>query len=162
MFRIDVSELVKSPQQLAPALEAAAQNVLADTARFAADAARTSPYFRDTGRPGGLRSGIRRTVRSNWHQAVSAGTSGPSMAYALFVETGTKPHIIRARNAKYLRFVQDGAVRYAKQVFHPGTPGTPITGRPTHYKRGFMKESQREAAAMIPTFIEANFARLLH
>ncbi len=156
--RVDASELIRSLRQLGPSIEAAARNILTEVASFAADAARTSPSFKD--RTTSLRGSIRRIVRGNFRQSVGAGISGPSAAYAGFVETGTRPHIIRARNARFLRFVQDGVVRYAKQVQHPGTPGTPITGRLTHYKPGFMAESQREAEAMIPAFVQANVSRL--
>ena len=152
--RVDGRELVESLRRLSPALEAAARTILTQVASFAADAARTSPYFKD--QTGALRSSIRRTVRGNFSQRVSAGTFGASSAYASFVETGTPPHIIRARRVDFLRFVQDGVVRYAKQVQHPGTPGD----KPTSYKTGFMAESQNEAERMIPTFVEANLTRL--
>jgi hypothetical protein len=45
-------------------------------------------------------------------------------SYARFVLGGTKPHVITARNAKALRWVEHaghGNVRFAKQVRHPGT-----------------------------------------
>jgi hypothetical protein len=154
MIRVDASELVRSLRQLGPSLEAAARNILTEVASFAADAARTSPSFKD--RSAALRGSIRRVVRGNFHQRIGVGIAGSSNAYAMFVETGTHPHVIRARNAKYLRFVQDGVVRYAKQVNHPGTPGN----RPTHYKPGFMADSQREAERMIPTFAQSNLSRL--
>lgn len=155
-IRVDAAELIRSLQQLGPSLEAAARNILTETTAFAADAARTSPSFKD--RTGALRGGIRRIVRGNFHQSVGAGMSGPSTGYAQWVEDGTRPHIIRARNAKYLRFVQDGVVRYAKQVQHPGTPGR----RPTHYKPGFMADSQHEAEQMIPSFVQSNLSSLFH
>lgn len=41
--------------------------------------------------------------------------------YASFVENGTRPHIIEARRKIWLRWVQDGVVRFAKRVRHPGT-----------------------------------------
>lgn len=43
---------------------------------------------------------------------------------AHWLEYGTRPHIIRARRKKALRFVQNGRVRFAKQVQHPGTRPT--------------------------------------
>jgi hypothetical protein len=39
----------------------------------------------------------------------------------LFVLEGTRPHIIRARRAKALRFEVDGQIVFAKYVRHPGT-----------------------------------------
>jgi hypothetical protein len=43
--------------------------------------------------------------------------------YGLFVDEDTKPHIIRAVNARFLRFEIDGTVFFRKQVFHTGTTG---------------------------------------
>lgn len=54
---------------------------------------------------------------------------GPDMSqapYAGYVEFGTKPHEIRPRNAKALRFQIGGQTVYARVVHHPGT-------RPAHY-----------------------------
>lgn len=39
----------------------------------------------------------------------------------LYVLEGTRPHLIRARRAKALRFEIDGQVVFAKVVRHPGT-----------------------------------------
>jgi len=44
-------------------------------------------------------------------------------SYAPFVENDTRPHDIKARNAKFLRFRVGGRVVYAKIVHHPGTKG---------------------------------------
>ena len=49
---------------------------------------------------------------------------GSSLNYAYFVHEGTKPHIIRARQGRTLRFVQNGRVIYATKVNHPGTRPT--------------------------------------
>lgn len=157
--RVDVGAFVRSLRQLGVSIEQAARDLLTETATFAAMAARTSPYFRD--RSHALRESIRRTVRGEWHQVVSAGTFGASAAYAEYVEDGTRPHVINARGkenggADYLRFVQDGVVRYAKSVNHPGTPGN----RPTHYKRHFMADAQSEAAEMVPRFAETSLRPL--
>ena len=49
--------------------------------------------------------------------------------YAAFVNDGTRPHIIRPRNARALRFVVGGQVVYAKVVHHPGTRPNPFLDR---------------------------------
>jgi len=62
-----------------------------------------------------------------------------SADYATFVETGTRPHTIRPRNRKALRWAADGSqarlsgtprkggrVRFAKRVQHPGTRAQPF------------------------------------
>ena len=62
-----------------------------------------------------------------------------SASYAAYVERGTKPHVIRPRNRKALRFPASsgdarlsgsprsgGRVRFAKRVNHPGTRAQPF------------------------------------
>lgn len=46
--------------------------------------------------------------------------------YSAFVHNGTAPHIIRARNAKALRFTIDGRTVFARYVNHPGTRARPF------------------------------------
>lgn len=43
-----------------------------------------------------------------------------------FVHEGTRPHIIRARRARALRFTMGGRPTYAKYVRHPGTRANPF------------------------------------
>lgn len=51
------------------------------------------------------------------------------VAYAPYVEGGTRPHVIRARNAKALRFRVGNRVVYANAVHHPGTKAQPFLSR---------------------------------
>lgn len=54
------------------------------------------------------------------------GTVFNNTKYAIFVHDPTKPHIIRPRSKKVLRFLgADGATVFARQVNHPGTKGQP-------------------------------------
>ena len=47
---------------------------------------------------------------------------GSNVAYARFLEDGTRPHWIPlATGGKTLRFVWNGEVTYRKRVWHPGT-----------------------------------------
>lgn len=46
--------------------------------------------------------------------------------YALAVHEGTKPHIIRARKRKALKFDVGGRTVYASSVRHPGTKAQPF------------------------------------
>ena len=43
--------------------------------------------------------------------------------YALWVDEPTKPHVIEAKNATYLRFKVRGSWVMTKRVHHPGTRG---------------------------------------
>lgn len=49
--------------------------------------------------------------------------------YATFVENGTKPHVIRPRRAKVLKFKVGGRTVYARIVHHPGTKAQPFLSR---------------------------------
>ena len=46
--------------------------------------------------------------------------------YAAAVETGTRPHEIRPRRRKALRWMDGGRPRFAKRVQHPGTRAQPF------------------------------------
>lgn len=79
----------------------------------------------DTGR---LRASIRverRSVfglRQRW-------TVGSDVEYAPMVNDGTRPHLIRPRNARVLRFQVDGRTVFARVVRHPGTRARPFLDR---------------------------------
>jgi hypothetical protein len=81
----------------------------------------------------------------NLGRSIHIGSVTPTRAetiasadYAAYVELGTRPHEIRPRNRKALRWAADGAsarlsgtprsggrVRFAKRVMHPGTKARP-------------------------------------
>lgn len=46
--------------------------------------------------------------------------------YAAAVHEGSRPHIIRARNAQALHFFWNGREIFRKSVFHPGTRSRPF------------------------------------
>ncbi|MEV0584104.1 hypothetical protein [Nonomuraea sp. NPDC050310] len=57
----------------------------------------------------------------------SAARTPQGEPYGLFVEVGTRPHVIRPRTpGGWLRWVgSDGKVHFARQVHHPGTAAQP-------------------------------------
>ena len=77
-------------------------------------------------RAGRLRKsiGVRRTRVG--YEVVMGGSEAP---YASFVEFGTRPHLIRARRARALRFQLSGEVVYARYVRHPGSKPKLILAR---------------------------------
>ena len=79
----------------------------------------------DTGR---LRASIRIESR-RLLTLRSVYTIGSDVSYAAYVNDGTRPHTIRPRTAKALRFVVGGRVVYAKVVHHPGTRARPFLDR---------------------------------
>lgn len=60
-------------------------------------------------------------------RSTSSGAEGEVFAgtIAVYLNDGTRPHVIAARRKKFLRFTQGGAVRFAKSVHHPGTKADP-------------------------------------
>lgn len=79
----------------------------------------------DTGR---LRASIRIESRRTFTFR-SVYTVGSDVEYADMVHGGTRPHIIRPRNAQVLRFKVGGRFVYAKLVHHPGTRAQPFLDR---------------------------------
>ena len=68
-------------------------------------------------RTGRLRDSIR-VVRMGQVRFV-----GPTVPYAPYVEFGTRPHIIRPRRARALRFEVEGRTVFAMYARHPGFRG---------------------------------------
>lgn len=75
---------------------------------------------------------LRRSIHANrprqvgrWRVEARVTASAP---YARYVHEGTRPHIIRARNAKALHFYWPylGRDVFFKSVHHPGTGKTPF------------------------------------
>ena len=77
---------------------------------------------------GALKAGIHAEPPkiSGFSVTVRVATGGESSEYAIWVHEGTGPHIIRAKNAKFLHF---GNV-FVKQVNHPGTKAIKYLERP--------------------------------
>lgn len=64
------------------------------------------------------------------------GRVGSPVKYAAAHHDGARPHIIRPRNAKALRFVVGGRVVFAGRVNHPGN-------RPNPYLTRWLREAVR-------------------
>jgi len=87
-------------------------------------------------RTGKLRKSIRK-VRRSFEAYVF-----PTVPYALYVEYGTRPHLIRPVRASVLRFeTRSGEIVYTRLVRHPGTKPQP-----------FIRETAEEVQRRIPMF----------
>lgn len=86
----------------------------------------------DTGR---LRAAIKGKLVRNWTLR-SEYQITVNVDYAEMVHDGTRPHIIRPRNAQALRFNVGGRIVYAKVVHHPGTRARPFLDRALHEVTG--------------------------
>lgn len=79
----------------------------------------------DTGR---LRASIKGELQGVWTLRPRF-VVGTNVDYAEMVHDGTRPHVIRPRNARALRFMVNGRVVYARVVHHPGTRANPFLDR---------------------------------
>jgi hypothetical protein len=71
---------------------------------------------------GDLRGATVAFVRGSPVTALQGVIANPT-SYAIPVERGTRPHEIRPRNGRFLRFVVNGREVFARVVRHPGTKG---------------------------------------
>ena len=62
---------------------------------------------------------------------------GPSAPYAIYIEYGTRPHIIRPVRARALRFEVNGEVVFTRLIRHPGT-------KPQRFIRETVEELQNQ------------------
>jgi hypothetical protein len=77
-------------------------------------------------RTGRLRASIHSDpVRRTGPWRVDSGISADA-PYAAPVHEGARPHVIRPRNARALRFEIDGKVVFARRVNHPGQRAQPF------------------------------------
>lgn len=74
---------------------------------------------------GKLKDSIRGKTESNGD--VYSGIVKAGVDHAVFIEEGTKAHVIKAKNCAFLRFMgRDGNLVYTPQVHHPGTKANPF------------------------------------
>lgn len=79
----------------------------------------------DTGR---LRASIRMESRRTF-TFKTVWTIGSDVEYAPYVNDGTRPHVIRPRTKKALRFKVGNQIVFATVVNHPGTRPNPFLDR---------------------------------
>lgn len=140
MARMDASRLGPDLQRLLGYIHEGSKKGLARIAELAMNHAGATRSFQNHTHH--LRGSIRHRIKSEFHHIVQAG--GRDAPYAKFVEEGTRRHVIEARRAKTLRFVQNGQLRFAKRVNHPGT-------RP----RFFMRDARDAAENAVHRMMEA-------
>jgi HK97 gp10 family phage protein len=98
-----------------------AQRIVEETADFAFE----QMYKNAPGRSGYLAQSIKKTISEGKVDIK------PLAPYAVFVEKGTAPHIIRPVNASCLAFQVGmlGGMVFAKLVHHPGTKPNPFVAK---------------------------------
>lgn len=133
---VDVSGLLAAQHRTFTAIDRAMAIGVAEAARDGAAAAIGAGTYQDrTGK-------LRRSIRARQLYASATTVTWEILAaanYALFVDQPTRPHVIRARNAKTLAFRgRSGDMVFPQSVNHPGTRGYP-----------FMSAGQRVAEAKL-------------
>lgn len=114
MITLDASDLQSKLKALDAAMREGARDATKATAEESRRFIQSGAYW--TNRTGKTSASFR---------VVRFGATGHSVtsnnAIAGYLETGTRPHVISAKPGGTLRFVQNGQVRFAKSVRHPGT-----------------------------------------
>lgn len=89
-------------------------------------------------------------LRRSWHR-VAYGARGfkiiSAVQYASYQQTGTRPHVIRARNGRALVWKSGGRTRFARSVHHPGSVArkmVPDAGRLPPKWRDAFRETAHE------------------
>lgn len=97
--------------------------------------------------------------RDSWRfatQATGDGAAGeltnvaPHAGYVIFP---TRPHLIRARRARTLRFEGASGPVFRRQVFHPGTDGNDVPGRTMRRLGPEMDATLRRSSGQVQTAI---------
>ena len=122
---IDFSEYRTLVGRSLDTIERAMDRAVEYAAQEGAEYARRVGQYQD--RTGRLRSGIVAQFINNSGRSVTWEILSPA-PYSVFVENPTRPHVIRPRRAKALRFEVGGQVVFAAKVMHPGTKGYPFLG----------------------------------
>lgn len=95
-----------------------------------------------------LRNSVRTRVVGDMGGAGFVGQVSANAPYAGFLEFGTKAHAILPRRKKFLRFIQNGQVRFSRGVWHPGTSPRP-----------FMRGAQERATPLFEQLVSEAFVR---
>jgi hypothetical protein len=119
----------------------------------AAEAKRNHGY---TDRTGLLTNSIARDqVQGSFDGQNLSVTVSAGAPYAAYVELGTRPHKIRPRYRKALRWPVEGGFAFARSVNHPGTDPQLFLFRATEVKFAEVQEALRDATAL--SFANAGF-----
>jgi len=115
---VDSKAAVAGLAMLHMRIQLASRLALQDAMNVAVASAKGADLFKD--RTGLTRRSIQSTSTGHLTGVVRAGGA------AHFLEYGTRPHLIVARNGVALRFMVNGAVIFRRSVNHPGTSPRPF------------------------------------
>lgn len=119
MFHIEASEFLRHLATIERRVLDAARIGISEVAKVAFRAAKDTTLFKD--RTGKLRGSLAIVDTGAYSRRLVARAD-----HGVYVNSGTKPHEIRPRNGKTLRFVSAGQTVFARKVKHPGTSKRPF------------------------------------
>ena len=96
-------------------------------------------------RTGRLKSSIKRKVKGY------SAEIGPETPYSIFVELGTRPHVITPVYAHTLRFEVGGEMVFTKIVHHPGTKPNPFVRRTADKTMNFIPSAWKKVWGGVAT-----------
>ena len=115
MPTVDGSRTIAGLKRLRAGIAHAAELTLKTAVEATEQHAKSTTLWKDV--TGGTRASIKATIAPQRGQVIARGVS-------ILLENGTRAHTITARNARMLRFYQNGQVVYRYSVHHPGTKAT--------------------------------------
>ena len=119
MFSMNSADFIKSMMLAAERLQTNTKSAVNRAAANGALYARVTRLYKN--RTGALRGSIQNTTTGPYSARTAA-----TAKHAAWIENGTAAHEIKARRKLMLRFEQNGAVRFERRVFHPGTAPRPF------------------------------------
>jgi hypothetical protein len=119
MIQIEASEFLRNLATIERRVLDAARLGVDQVAKVAYRSARETTLFKD--QTGELRGTLDILDRGTYGRRLTAPAK-----HARYIESGSKPHRITAKNVPFLRFVIGGKVFYKRSVNHPGTAARPF------------------------------------
>lgn len=120
-IKVDTTPIKRALDELARELRDAADRAAFDASRAAVVTAKNAIRAQTRRRTGKLLAGTDSALAGRGRARFFSRA-----AYASFIDSGTAPHVIAARNAQALRFTMNGQVMFRRSVQHPGTSPRPF------------------------------------
>lgn len=129
MMLVNLQSVIRGHQHFLESHERMVNEALERAGRHAVDHVQKYPGFKP--RTGRLQKSTRaRVVRTSGGKLVRLTNR---RAYAQAIDTGAKPHVIRPRRRRFLRFrTRTGQIVFARRVNHPGNRPYKFAWRATH------------------------------
>lgn len=131
-FDFNTTALAAAVERLKGEIPSASRDAVQATAQESLARITKPSYWQ--GRTGKTAKSFSARVTSDYSSTVTS-----SAPVAAFLNDGTRPHVIAAKGSGFLRFVQNGSVRFARRVQHPGT-------KAINYEAAEQREGQKDLA----------------